>query len=518
MLIHEFLENSAARYPDKVAVIQDGDRATYHQLNTCADRLSAHLQTIGVVNGDRVALLMENSVDYIIAYYAILKTGAAAVPINPGLKPDGLQYLLNDLEPSIIITNHKAERLLRAVDLTHLNLKNLIIRNPKQNWANTPFAITTLEETLTHPTNSTNPINSINPSTLSTIIYTSGSTGRPKGVMLSHANIVTNSASIIRSLNITHTDIQMVVLPFFYVMGKSLLNTHIAAGATVVINNRFMYPADVLNQMIVEHVTSFSGVPSTYAYLLNRSPLANCKEKLADLRYCSQAGGHMASAIKRSLRETLPEHTQIFIMYGATEASARLTCLDPKFFESKMGAIGTPIPDVSIKILDEQNREVPDGTEGMLAAQGPNIMMGYWKDPQDTQRVLSQHGYHTGDIGYRDSEGFLYVTGRKDGLLKVGGHRVNPIEIEDFLISTDLLIEAAVIGVPDELMGNRLVALVVPKEDNLRPSDLMVQCAKYLTRHKNPSQILTIRTLPKSVNGKIDRSQCIRIATTQQTQ
>jgi acyl-CoA synthetase (AMP-forming)/AMP-acid ligase II len=330
--------------------------------------------------------------------------------------------------------------------------------------------------------------------------------------MLSHGNIVSNTKSICQYLALTPADIQMVVLPFFYVMGKSLLNTHFAVGGTVVLNNRFMYPADVLNQMIEEKVTGFSGVPSTYAYLLNRSPLASCKEKLTTLRYCSQAGGHMAASLKQALRNTLPAHVQIFIMYGATEASARLTYLDPAHLKTKIESIGKPIPDVTIRILDEHDREVPEGTEGMLVAEGPNIMMGYWKDPQDTERVLSVHGYRTGDIGYRDNEGFLYVTGRKDGLIKVGGHRVNPIEIEDFLMSTELLIETAVIGLPDELMGNRLVALVVPKEDTFAPKYLLEQCNAGLTHHKCPSDVIVIRALPKNVSGKIDREACIRTA------
>jgi len=519
MLIHNFLENSAANYPDKVAVIHDDQRTTYAQLNTQATNLATHLQANGITRGHRVALLLENSIDYITAYYATLKSGATAAPLNPGLKPDGLQYLLNDLEPSAIIANFKAERLLKAVNLDHLNLKALIISNPKQKWAGTPYKVQTLEET----TMAEGPVSvcqcvsvaNISPDDLSSIIYTSGSTGKPKGVMLSHKNIVSNTNAICQYLSITPSDIQMVVLPFFYVMGKSLLNTHIAAGATIVINNRFMYPADVVNQMIQEQVTSFSGVPSTYAYLLNRSPLASRKDELSALRYCSQAGGHMAKSIKLALRQALPTHTQIVIMYGATEAAARLTYLPSTYFETKIESIGKPIPNVTVRILDEQHQEVPAGKEGVLIADGPNIMMGYWKDPQDTARVLTMHGYSTGDTGYRDSEGFLYVTGRKDGLVKVSGHRVNPVEIEDFLISTDLLIETAVLGLPDELMGNKLVALIVPKDERCSPKALMENCAGSLPNHKRPTTIISVRALPKNANGKIDRQKCIQLASIQ---
>jgi acyl-CoA synthetase (AMP-forming)/AMP-acid ligase II len=304
----------------------------------------------------------------------------------------------------------------------------------------------------------------------------------------------------------------MVVLPLFYVMGKSLLNTHMAVGGTVVFNNRFMYPADVVHQMIKENVTGFSGVPSTYAYLINRSPLAASKEKLNSLRYCSQAGGHMAKSLKQELREVLPEHTQIVIMYGATEAAARLTYLDPNQFEIKIDSIGKPIPNVSIKLLSKNGIEVPDGKEGELVAQGDNIMQGYWKDPKYTAKVLNSQGYHTGDIGYRDKDGFLYIKRRKDDLLKIGGHRINPAEIENFLMATDQLIETSVVGVPDKLMGNKLIALIVSKADDLEPVNLMELCVNLLSKHKCPAKIIKVRTLPKNSNGKIDKTKCKEIA------
>ena len=515
MLIHKFLQNSANEHPNKLAVIHDNQRVTYEQLNTKANILTENLIAKGITKGDRVVLLMENSVDYIIAYYATLKAGAVIAPLNPGLKPDGLQYLLNDLEPSAIITNFKAERLLKATDLNAVYLKLIIIQDPKQKWENTNFRVQSFEESTTNPNSSRNPKNPTNPITpddLSSIIYTSGSSGEPKGVMLSHSNIVSNTNAICQYLHITNSDVQMVVLPFFYVMGKSLLNTHIAAGGTVVINNRFMYPADVVKQMAEEKVTSFSGVPSTYAYLLNRSPLTAFKDKLPALRYCSQAGGHMAKLIKLALRDSLPAHTQIVIMYGATEAAARLTYLDPKFFETKIESIGKPIPNVTIKILNKHNREVPNGEEGYMVSQGPNIMMGYWKDQQTTAQVLTRHGYHTGDIGYRDREGFLYIKGRKDGLLKVSGHRVNPIEVEDFLISTGFLIETAVLGLADDLLGNKLVALIVPNEKKCSTKKLMEKCAENLPNHKCPSAIINVRALPKNANGKIDRQKCTQLA------
>jgi len=303
----------------------------------------------------------------------------------------------------------------------------------------------------------------------------------------------------------------MVVLPFFYVMGKSLLNTHIAAGATLVINNKFAYPATVVRQMIDEKVTAFSGVPSTYAYLLHRSPLEKSRHKLASLRYCSQAGGHMSDYLKKELQRVLPEHTKIFIMYGATEAAARLTYLEPERYMQKMGSIGKPIPDVTLCVLDENGREVAAGKNGELVASGRNIMQGYWQDAEATAAVLTKNGYHTGDLGYRDWDGYFYVYGRKDNLLKVGGHRVNPRETEDALMATGLVIEAVVIGLPDELLGSKLYALATPKNGDCLEDTILANCAEKLPKYKLPAELKLVRSLPKNANGKISREKCLEL-------
>jgi len=356
---------------------------------------------------------------------------------------------------------------------------------------------------------SSNPNIAIDESALSSIIYTSGSTGGPKGVMLSHRNIVSNTRSICQSLHLTDKDIQMVVLPFFYVMGKSLLNTHFAIGGTVVINNKFAYPASVVRQMVDEQITGFSGVPATYAYLLHRSPLADYRDKLHSLRYCSQAGGHMSRQIKEELRQVLPEHTKIYIMYGATEASARLTCLEPDRFEDKIESIGKAIPGVMLRVLDAKGQELPNNQIGELVGSGTNVMQGYWQDDQTTSMVLDQNGYHTGDLGYHDSEGYLYVVGRKDNLVKVGGHRINPQEIEDALMETELLIEIVILGIPDELLGHRLIAFAAPKNENCTENQILSRCAERLPKYKLPSEVKLVRTVPKSPSGKIDRKKCL---------
>ena len=505
-LVHQFLEESARSYPEKCAIVHEDTRLTYKDLNQATNHVAGWLIDQGMKRGDRAVMLLENCREYIISYYAILKAGGVAVPLNPDTKPDSLKSILADITPRFIVSSERCERTLRALSPT-LSVKALLIAKPKLNWRETSLIVVSFEEIINNG-DASDPVLPLDGMDLASIIFTSGSTGKPKGVMLSHRNITANTHSIVQYLKLTSNDIQMVVLPFFYVMGKSLLNTHVATSGTIVINNSFLYPASVIKQMIDENVTGFSGVPSTYAYLLHRSPLRSVRDKLGALRYCSQAGGHLARHTKEELLKALPKHTELFIMYGATEAAARLTYVEPWRIHEKLDSIGVPIPGVSLKVLDENGNELTRGEIGELVASGPNIMMGYWQDPIGTSKVLNHNGYRTGDMGYQDNDGYFHVIGRKDNQLKVGGHRVDPQEVEDALISTGLVIETAVIGLEDTLSGQKLVAIAVPIDQGTSEQDILLQCSKRLPRHKLPSTIHFVKALPKNSSGKIDRATC----------
>jgi long-chain acyl-CoA synthetase len=507
-LIHHFLEQSAKALPDKCAMVHGEVRVSYGELNRDANRIARRLIERGMLPGDRVVFLLENCREYLAGYYGCLKAGGVAVPLNPDLKPDSLTGLLAETAPRAIISSSKCEKTLREIDFPSLSIGELLIARPRLGLG---FAQDLAE--ITGDGDATDPDVPMVDAGLASIIFTSGSTGKPKGVMLTHKNIVANTHSIVSYLELTSVDIQMVVLPFFYVMGKSLLNTHMAVGGTVVINNTFAYPASVIQQMIDERVTGFSGVPSTYAYLLHRSPLRAARDSLTTLRYCSQAGGHMARHTKEELLRVLPEQTKLFVMYGATEAAARLTYVEPYRLGEKIDSIGIPIPNVAMRVLDENGNELPQDETGELVASGPNIMPGYWHDTESTTRALSIHGYHTGDMGYKDKDGYFYVVGRRDNQLKVGGHRVNPQEIEDALIATDLVIEVAVLGIPDPLAGHRLVAVSVPISGETTERDVLGRCSTLLPRHKLPAEIRFVKLLPKNSSGKIDRGACLELAT-----
>ena len=501
-LVHQFLEASAARDPRKIAVVHEGSRVSYGELDAWADRLAQGLAAAGARPGDRVVLLSENSIAYVVAYYGILKAGAIVASLNPDVKAEALAELVKELEPRVLLVSAKLEKTVRALEPRALG----DIAVMALGGGSSPLP----DSLVSGPAQAPGP--AIDPSSCAAIIYTSGSAGKPKGVMLSHANIVANTRSIVESLALTPRDIQMVVLPFFYVMGKSLLNTHFAVGGTVVLNNKFAYTAAVLKQMAEEKVTGFSGVPSTYAHLLFKSPLGAYRDKLPALRYCSQAGGHMPARIKLELLKALPEHTRLFIMYGATEASARLTCVPPDRLPAKIDSIGLPVSGVTMSVMSAGGRELGPGETGELVASGPNIMIGYFRDEEGTRRVLDAHGYHTGDLGYRDADGYFFVTGRRDDQLKVGGHRVDPRTVEDAIVESGLAVECIVFGVADPLQGQRLAALVVPirrAEDTVR--DILKFCAGKLPKFQVPAALRLVEAIPKTSSGKPDRARSVSI-------
>jgi acyl-CoA synthetase (AMP-forming)/AMP-acid ligase II len=340
---------------------------------------------------------------------------------------------------------------------------------------------------------------------LALIVYTSGSTGEPRGVMLTHRNVVANTRSIVRYLQLTQRDRVMCVLPFHYVYGLSLLHTHVAAGGSVVIDNRFTYPNVVLDAMQSHRVTGLAGVPSTFALLLHRSSLETTP--LPDLRYVTQAGGAMPPNRLAEWLERGPR-VRFFVMYGATEASARLTYLDPTELPARAGSIGRAIPNVEVVVRREDGSRASAGEIGELVARGSNIARGYWNDPAETARRFDHLGYHTGDLGYADAEGFLYLVGRRHDMIKVGAHRVGAREIENVIAEYPGVHEVAVIGAPHDLLGEAPVAFVslANPEDGLNRETLMGFLRSRLPAYKMPVQLIVRAELPKIAGiGKIDR-------------
>ena len=487
MLIHHFLENSADNFPDKVAVIHGGSRYTFLDIEKKANALANWLISKGIEKGDRVALLLRNSVDYVCSYYGLLKAGAVAVPLNTGLDAKEFGSMIENCAPDVLICETLFSQLLE-VPLKSASLRLIV-------WMDQKGSNDLYLGDIYGSCSDCRPELPMIDLDLSSIIYTSGSTGKPKGAMLSHLNIVANTRSIVSYLKLNSNDRCMVALPFYYVYGKSLLNTHFSVSGSVVIDNRFIFPNAVLQTMQQENATGFSGVPSTFSILLNRSSFGEMA--FPDLRYLTQAGGHMPEVDKK-----------IFIMYGATEASARLAYRAPDQLENRIHSVGKAIPNIEIKVVKESGLTARPGEKGEIIARGSNIMRGYWENPEETAKVLKNGWYYTGDIGMLDNEGYFYITGRKRDMIKAGNHKINATEIEEILFQHPVIEEAAVIGVPDDVQGEAIKAYVVVKNNHDLSKEAIIEfCSQILPKHKLPGEIVFIDSMPKNETGKVLKQQ-----------
>lgn len=504
-LLHQFLEQAAADRPSAVFLIHEAEQTTFAEAEAGANRIARTLRYGGLRRGERVGLLAQNSRLYVQAYYGILKAGGVAVPLNTAADGPTLREFLADCSASALIAGPRMEKAVTGAIQALPELRLLLCPDPAR-ISTIPAHIGALSISEAAAAESADPIGMKQIDLdLASIIYTSGSTGRPRGAMLSHLNLVTNTRSIVDYLALTPQDRVLAVLPFYYVYGKSLLNTHVAAQGSLVIENRFMFPNTALDTLEREGCTGFSGVPSTYAILLNRSNFA--ERKLEKLRYVTQAGGPMAPELTRRLMETL-KGKKIFVMYGATEAGARLSYLDPNDLPGKVGAIGKAIPNVELSVRHDDGAEAGIDETGEIVARGANIMQGYWGDPEETAKVLDRFGYHTGDLGRMDADGFFWVVGRKKDMIKCGAHRIAAKEIEDAILEFPEVHETAVIGIPDEILGEAILAFVVLRSGSEQGiSELEKFLKKRLPPYKQPARFEVRADLPKNESGKIMKAQ-----------
>jgi long-chain acyl-CoA synthetase len=492
MLIHELFLGAAAGRQDALALIEGERQTTYGELQADAARVTRGLRGRGVQPGDRVVLALENSRESVAAYLGALAAGAVVVPLPPGIPNDRLRRAIPDAQPVVCIVDRTTTVEPVLGEVTH---RFVVSGDGGAVDGFEPFAA--LRADVSTP----QPAAERRPEDLAVIIYTSGTTGVPRGVMLSHAGVVANTQAIVRYLGLGPGDRVMCVLPFSYVYGLSLLHTHLSVGGSLVLLNKFVFPNVVLAAMRTHEATGFAGVPSTFALLLQRSSLG--REPFPALRYVTQAGGSLAPARILEWLERGPP-VPFYVMYGATEASARLTYLPPDDLRRKIGSIGKPIDNVEIVIVKDDGRVAETGEVGELVAKGPNIAIGYWNDPEGTAERFQDGGYRTGDLGYADEEGFLFLVGRRHDMIKVGAHRVGAKEIEDVIHEWPAITEAVVLGVPDDLLGEVPVA-VVTWRDAPDEAALLAFCRSRLAAYKVPIRVLSLPELPKLPTGKIDR-------------
>jgi len=474
-------ENS--RLSSRPVLIGSDGVITYTSLyNTVNEVASALFAEYG--SGNPILLISENNYFFVASYLAIIKSGNTAVLVEPRIGRKDLAEIVKNCPLVAYFVQEKFLDLFEASPVDTYTEKSL------GSLARGVFEF----PTPVHPKED-----------VAVIIFTSGSTGTKKGVMLTHKNLIANTESILGYLHLTESDRVCVVLPFFYCYGASLLHTHIRAGGSMVLNNK-IFLGSVINDINHYECTGFAGVPSTYQILVNRTPFLT--EELPSLRYFTQAGGQLPNKYIRMIVDAFPQK-EFFVMYGATEATARLSYLPPHLVREKMGSIGMGIPGVTLEVLGSNGMPIKPGEVGEITAMGDNIMKGYYNDPEATAVAIRDGRYYTGDLATVDEDGYIYVVGRSKNIIKSGGYRISPNEIEDLVLSLKEVSGCVVVGVPDDVMGEAVIAVVQPAgagRDDVS-TKIMSLCNTTLPSYKVPRGIEFIDDFPLNSSNKVDRNR-----------
>lgn len=465
-------------------VLGPAEAISFQQLFNDSLKIAAYLK--GKVGENKeILLISSNSVFFIKVYLGVIKSGNICIPINPTIEQSNLDYIIGVTGSQMLFVADEIKQVLdcSAINIiTEAGLKEILFSQHIPNKIfNENFDI----------------------ARTAVILFTSGSTSSPKGVMLSHLNISSNTNSIIEYLGLNEKDVIGVVLPFYYCYGLSLLHTHLKVGGSLVLINDFIFLGSVINNLIRYKCTGFAGVPSHFQILLRKSATFSTT-KFPDLKYVTQAGGKLHDVFIGEFKKAFTD-TAFFVMYGQTEATARLAYLPPEMAGKKVGSIGKAIPGVILEILNENQDPVKIGEVGEIVAKGDNIMKGYYKDPDATREALRYGWLFTGDLAKMDGDGYFYLIGRKKEIIKVGGRRVSPKEIEEVILTVPEVIDCTIEGIYDEILGEGIKATVVIRmecdESNLKDKILSV-CGKRLSLFKIPQVIAFESSVKVNTAGK----------------
>jgi amino acid adenylation domain-containing protein len=506
MVVQDFLHRSAARNRDKVALVCDGRRLTYGDIDRAANRLANAMIRHGVRRGDRVALMLHNSVEAVVSLFAVLKAGAVFVFIDRATNPDRITFILNNCRATGVVCD--AHR--RAI------VKTIAGRVPSLRFTVLAGGSPVEPETWPHPVLSFDAAQAEFPCDLppqidvdvdlACLIYTSGTTGNPKGVMCDHSSMVFASTSVTTYLENVEDDVILNVLPISYSYGLYQILMTFQVGGRLVLEPSFAYPAGVVARMQAEHVTGFAGIPAIYTMLLQMD-VRQCD--LPSLRYLTNAAAALPVSHVRELRRKLPA-TRLYLMYGLTETK-RALYLPPDQVDRRPGSVGIAIPGTEVWIENDEGRLGP-GAVGELVVRGRHVMRGYWEASEATAArfrsgpIAGERVCHTGDLFSMDEDGYFYFVARKDDLIKVQGRKIAPADIERVLCSVEGVIEAAVIGVPDDDLGEIVKAFIVLDGIPITEQQLIQHCRAHLDEYMIPKIFEFRNELPKTGSGKIRRS------------
>lgn len=509
MQVEEFLELSARRFPDKTALICEQRRLTYREIEEHCNQWAHTLIAEGVMRGDRVAIFLENSVEAVLSVFAALKAGAVFLIINPSTKAEKLYYILNNCRASALITDARKEEALTDFLQQAPHLRTVLVAGKDASDRSAAgkrlIALDNIGKQSSLP--SQPPAKKCIDIDLAALIYTSGSTGRPKGVMLTHLNIVSAATSITSYLENVPDDVILNALPLAFDYGLYQVLMAFKVGGTLVLERSFTYPGAVIEKLIQENVTGFPIVPTISAVLLQ---LDLKKRSFPSLRYITNTAAALPTHHIRELRKLFPG-AKLYSMYGLTECK-RVSYLPPDQLDTRPTSVGRGMPNEEVYVVDESGRRLGPGLVGELIVRGSNVMKGYWELPEETDRVLKpgpvpgEKVLYTGDLFKTDDERYLYFVGRKDDIIKSRGEKVSPKEVEDVLYSLSGVAEAAVVGIPDPVLGQAIKAVITLREGtHLTEDEILRHCVRHLEDFMVPKFVEFCNSLPKTSTGKINK-------------
>ena len=508
-LLQDYLTYSASRLGDKVALVCMKQRVTYRQLEERSNALATTLVARGVRRGDRVLIFAENTVETAVAFWAVLKANAVVSIVNPLTKAEKLRYLINDCRPSALITDaHLYDAWLKPSHSKHVKTVIVSGRLDDREWDRTPN-IVLWSDALAQVDPTRAPVCRNIDIDLAAIIYTSGSTGEPKGVMLTHRNMLAAAASICSYLQLQEDDVILCALPLAFDYGLYQMILAFRRGARLVLERSFAYPAQILKLMVDEGVTGFPGVPTMFSIIAEFKTLH--AYDFSRIRYVTNTAAALPVKHIRMLKDVFPS-ARVYSMYGLTECK-RCTYLPPEDLDRKPGSVGIAIPNTELWIVDEDGNKVGPGIVGQLVVRGATVMKGYWEKPAATAKKLQpgplpgEQVLYTGDYCKLDDEGYLYFVARMDDMIKSRGEKVSPKEVEAAILDIAGVKEAAVIGIPDDILGHAVKAFVV-LEQAVSMSEREIQrfCLAKLENFMVPKVVTFVPELPKTDSGKIKKT------------
>lgn len=517
-LVHEYLVLSAERFPDKDALVCGEERWTYRSIDKYSDQLANTLFGMGMNSQERVIVFLDNSAESVISMYGILKSGGIFVILNSTVKAKKLSYIIRDSGAKILITHLDKKEVVGSALNSFTEKPQIIwvgdssdIPEPMSSYSLMWNSITASSHEAASLSKNEEEFDNqrhCSDKELAALIYTSGSTGEPKGVMSSHFNMISASKSIIQYLDNSSNDVVLNVLPLSFDYGLYQVIMTIMFGGTVVLEKSFLFPVKILECLERNRVTGFPIVPTIAALLLKMKKMD--RYDFSSLRYITNTGAALPVEHIRKLRILLP-HVRIYSMYGLTECK-RVSYLPPEEIDRRPSSVGKAMPNCEVSILSDEGKEVMPDMVGKLVVRGANVMQGYWNSPDLNEKTF-QEGcnkreriLYTEDLFRKDEEGYLYFVGRNDDLIKTKGERVAPKEIENTISEIEGVLESAVIGVPDSILGQAVKAFVVVDSGfALTKKEILRYCAENLEIFMVPKYIEFLEDLPRTPNGKIDK-------------